>query len=143
MSDMQEFVLGIRGTIKLYEKILGSRCAEYGLSLLELNIINFLYYNPEKNTGSDIVEYRMLPKANVSKGIDSLVRKGYLRREEDTSDRRCTNLFLLPAAESLTHEIELARSEYFSCIFEGFSEEQRCEYFELSEKIRKNVGHKL
>lgn len=131
--DRQEYVMGIRGMIKLYEVILENRCRDLGLSLLELNILNFLFYNPEKNTASDIVEYRMLPKANVSKGIDSLVRKGYVRREEDASDRRRTNLYLLPAAEPITQTIDGARTEYFNRLFEDFSEEELNEYFRLAE----------
>ena len=108
--DKQEYVMGVRGMIRLYEVILENRCSGLGLSLLELNILNFLFYNLEKNTASDIVEYRMLPKANVSKGIDSLVRKSYVRREEDASDRRRTNLYLLPAAEPITQAIDAAQA---------------------------------
>ena len=130
--DRQEYVMGIRVMIKLYEVILENRCRDLGLNLLELNIINFLFYNPEKNTASDIVEYRMLPKANVSKGIDSLVRKGYVRREEDASDRRRTNLYLLPAAGPITQAIDGARTEYFNRLFEDFSEEEMNEYFRLA-----------
>lgn len=141
--DRQEYVMGIRGMIKLYEVILESRCGNLGLNLLELNILNFLFYNPEKNTASDIVEYRMLPKANVSKGIDSLVRKGYVRREEDASDRRRTNLYLLPAAVPITQAIDGARTEYFKKLFNGFSEGEEREYFHMSEIISYNVRRLL
>ena len=141
--DRQEYVMGIRGMIRLYEVILENRCCDLGLNLLELNILNFLFYNPEKNTASDIVEYRMLPKANVSKGIDSLVRKGYVRREEDASDRRRTNLYLLPAAEPITQAIDCARTEYFEKLFNGFTEDERQEYFRLGEKVNCNVRQLL
>ena len=141
--DKQEYVMGVRGMIRLYEVILENRCSGLGLSLLELNILNFLFYNPEKNTASDIVEYRMLPKANVSKGIDSLVRKSYVRREEDASDRRRTNLYLLPAAEPITQAIDAARTEYFEKLFNGFTEDERQEYFRLAEMVNLNVRQLL
>ena len=141
--DRQEYVMGIRGMIKLYEFILESRCGSLGLNLLELNILNFLFYNPEKNTASDIVEYRMLPKANVSKGIDSLVRKGYVRREEDASDRRRTNLYLLSAAEPITQAIDSVRTEYFEKLFNGFTDYEQQEYFRLCKMIHGNVRRLL
>ena len=141
--DRQEYVMGIRGMIKLYEFILESRCDSLGLNLLELNILNFLFYNPEKNTASDIVEYRMLPKANVSKGIDSLVRKGYVRREEDASDRRRTNLYLLSAAEPITQTIDGVRAEYFEKLFNGFTDYEQQEYFRLCKMIHGNVRRLL
>lgn len=141
--DRQEYVMGIKGMIKLYEVILENRCRDLGLNLLELNILNFLFYNPEKNTASDIVEYRMLPKANVSKGIDSLVRKGYVRREEDASDRRRTNLYLLSAAEPITQAIDGVRTEYFEKLFNGFTDYEQQEYFRLCKMIHGNVRRLL
>lgn len=141
--DRQEYVLGVRGMIRLYEQILEERCSEFGLSILELNILNFLFFNSDKNTASDIVEYRMLPKANVSKGIDGLVRKGYVRREENKSDRRVINLYMLPAAEAISQAIQCARDEYFEKLFSGFTSDEQQEYFRLGEMVNSNVRRLL
>lgn len=141
--DKQEYILEIHGMIRLYEVILENKCCDSGLSLLELNILNFLFYNPEKNTASDIVEYRMLPKANVSKGIESLVRKGYIRREEDKTDRRRINLYLLPESDAITRVIDASREEYFEKLFSGFTEDEMNEYLRYVGMISGNVRRLL
>ena len=45
---------------------------------MEIKIISFLYNNPEKDTAADIAELRMLPKRNISKAVESLIKKGFL-----------------------------------------------------------------
>lgn len=135
----QAFLMGIRKMIKLYETMLESGCTEHKLSLLEKSIISFLYNNPQKNTASDIVEYRMISKANVSQGVDGLIRKGLLRREEDTKDRRRTNLYLLPKAEPITKEIEEIRHGFFHQLFSDFTENEKQTYFRLNEMLMQNM----
>ena len=44
---------------------------------------------------ADIVERRMLPKGNVSAGVETLVQKGLLMRRQDQTDRRKIHLSLL------------------------------------------------
>lgn len=143
MIDKQEFLTAIRSIIRLYESMLKVIEDRYGLSLLEANIISFLYNNPEKNTAVDIVEYRMISKGNVSKGVESLIQKKLLRREEDSRDRRKVNLFLQPAAKPITEAIEKIRIDFFACIFADFSQTEQEGYFRLNEKIIENAKDAL
>lgn len=143
MIEKQEFLMGIRGIIRLYESMLKAIEDSYGLSLLEANIVSFLYNNPEKNTAADIVEYRMISKGNVSKGVESLIQKKLLRRIEDVRDRRRVNLFLQPEAKPITEAIERIRRDFFGCIFADISEAEQDRFFLLNKKIVKNTKDAL
>ena len=94
MKQNTETWMGIRGVIKLYEKMLKRVCTEHHLTVIEADVISFLQNNPEKDTAADIVELRMLSKGAVSKAVESLIQKSLLDRRPDQQDRRRIHLIL-------------------------------------------------
>ena len=60
----------MRGTFKLQELYQEPVRRQYGLSKVEIVIVNFLYNNPQRDTASEIVRMRMLQRGNVSQGKD-------------------------------------------------------------------------
>ena len=87
-------------------------CGAYHLTMIEANIISFLYNNPGKDTAGDIVELRMLSKGNVSTAVEALIQKHLIEREQDKTDRRRIHLYLLPAAEPITNRISEIREQF-------------------------------
>ena len=102
--------------IKLYDRYMEKICALRRLSHLEITIISFLHNNPGCDTARDISEMRMLPKGNVSQGVESLIQKGLLGRETDGADRRRIHLTLTEAANPIVEEIEAAKALFLSLI---------------------------
>lgn len=76
MAWTTDILMTFRRIIKLHESGLKELCEKYRLSLIEANIISFLYNNPGKDTAGDIVELRMLAKGNVSQGGGGLDPEG-------------------------------------------------------------------
>ena len=109
MARTTDFLVTIRRIIKLYDNMLKGVCQQYQLSLIEANIISFLYNNPGKDTAGDIVELRMLAKGNVSQAVEALIRKSLLQRRQDNADRRKIHLSLLPAADPITRDMDTIR----------------------------------
>ena len=66
MAQTTDFLMYFRRIIKLHESMLKEICETYQLTMIEANIISFLYNNPGRDTARDIVELRMLSKGNVS-----------------------------------------------------------------------------
>ena len=95
MKNASDMLMLVRYMMKLYEKYLEDVQMKHRLSHIEIAIIGFLYNNPERDTAADIVERRMLPKGNVSAGVETLVQKGLLMRRQDQTDRRKIHLSLL------------------------------------------------
>ena len=85
MAQTTDFLMYFRRIIKLHESMLKEICETYQLTMIEANIISFLYNNPGRDTARDIVELRMLSKGNVSQAVESLIQKGMLKRIPDQS----------------------------------------------------------
>lgn len=139
MARTTDFLMNIRGIMKLHESMLKEICEQHGLTLIEANIISFLYNNPGKDTAGDIVELRMLSKGNVSLAVESLIQKNLLRRDPDRVDRRKIHLTLLSSAKPVTAAVEKHRKQFEEEIFQGFTEEERELYRLLNGRILENT----
>ena len=135
-TDMR---LLMRGITKLYEQYLERIRGKYGLSQIEITIIGFLYNNPGKDTAAEIVELRMLPKGNVSQGVELLVKKGFLRRNTDRTDRRKVHLSLEETAIPLFNEIEKVNQSFKEQLLQGLTQQEKETYEKINRQLMKNI----
>ena len=77
---------------KFYTQVFSAYADKYGLSQLEIDVLLFLYNNPEFNTVRDISEMRGLAKSNVSNAVEILRGRGYLNSEPDPESRKIKRL---------------------------------------------------
>lgn len=143
MKNASDMLLMVRYMMKLYEKYLEDVQMKYKLSHIEIAIIGFLYNNPERDTATDIVERRMLPKGNVSSGVETLVKKELLMRRQDYTDRRKVRLSLLENAFPIVQEIEEINQNFRKQIFKNFSEQELQDYETMNERILENLKEVL
>ena len=140
---MTDAVLFHRSTLKLYDTLLKEICISHDLSGLELTIISFLHNNPEYDTAKDISSFRMIPKGNVSQGVNALLAKGLLLRSPDAHDRRIIHLSLTDRSLELVEKVEAAKHQFTELMFDGFSPEERAMYGRLCQRIDQNVKQSL
>ena len=143
MRNTTNFLTNFRRTIKLYDTMLKEICGAYHLTMIEANIISFLYNNPGKDTAGDIVELRMLSKGNVSTAVEALIQKHLIEREQDKTDRRRIHLYLLPAAEPITNRISEIREQFSEEILFGVSEEERKQFEVLNDRLWENTRNAM
>ncbi len=124
--------------IKVYEKFQESICEKYTLTKMELDILMFLYNNPDRNNASDIVKVRMLTKSHVSISIASLAKKKYLARIP-SGHGRTVYLELLSRADEVIQEGLAMQQRFFHVMFAGFSEEDRERFGKYLQKISANL----
>lgn len=140
IEQITEFLSGFRRTIKGYDRCLEAIRHRCGLSQTEVTIISFLHNNPSRDTARDIVELRMLQKGNVSAGVESLIRKGFLTRTPDQTDRRRHRLRLREEASPIVAEIEAVKQRFCCGLFAGFTAEELRQYSQLSRRLQKNLS---
>lgn len=133
----------LRRIFKLYETMTGELCEKYGFTRTEMDVLSFLANNPGLDTARDIVEYRYIPKANVSQAVEQLIRKGMLTRRQDTKDRRHIHLTLTEKAADPAAELGRIRARHEEILYHGFTEEERALYQALSQRIAENVKDEL
>lgn len=140
IEQITEFLSGFRRTIKGYDRCLEAIRHRCGLSQTEVTIISFLHNNPSRDTARDIVELRMLQKGNVSAGVESLIRKGFLTRTPDQTDRRRHRLRLREEASPIVAEIEAVKQRFCRGLFAGFTAEELRQYSQLSRRLQENLS---
>jgi len=116
---------------KLYETLFTDFRSTVEVSQTEIDILGFLSNHPDMNTSIQIAEYRMIPKANISKAVESLHQKGLLVTQRDHEDRRRVYLHLTEQAEPIIAQIQMLQQHYRSALTKGFSREELelCETF--------------
>lgn len=139
VNSYGNYCMVMRGTFKLQELYQEPVRRQYGLSKVEIVIVNFLYNNPERDTASEIARMRMLQRGNVSQGVEALIQKGFLRRTEDARDRRRIHLSLTKMAEPLVAAVERQQEKMLAQIFAGFDEEERRRYHDMNRRIEENL----
>lgn len=125
--------------MKLQEKYLESVRYEFNLSRIEIIILTFLYNNPSYDSARDIVEFRMLQRGNVSAAVDTLEKKGYLTRYTDPDDKRIIHLKLTGQTDDIVRAIEEKQEALVSCIFAGFSEDEKKNFAAYNARLYQNV----
>lgn len=70
---------------------------------------------------SDAAAFLGVTKAAASQTVDKLVRRKWLKREEDPTDRRSARLSLTETGRQLLHDYETARAEKLEKVFREYS----------------------
>lgn len=125
------------------EECIAPVCKEYNINSTEMTVLLFVHNNPDKNTARDIIEYSRLAKANVSKAVEHLMRRGLLTRVRDEQDRRLMHLCLTDTAECMMPDLHAAAEKYLRGLFADFSPEELHAYNQFNIRIGKNAEDRL
>ena len=124
---------------KHYAKLLDPICKEWELTRNELDILLFLYNNPEYDRAADIVSRRGIAKSHVSLSVASLEEKGLLVRRFDENDRRAVHLELTEAGRVISAQAREKQLQFFSLLYQGISREEFDLWKKIHLKIHKNI----
>lgn len=138
----QKILAGMRCIRKMYEKSMASILKNHDLTAFEADILGFLINNPDMDTAHHIVEYRMLPKANVSKAVDKLKKRGLITLNRDHTDRRRIHLALTGAAMPIAKDILDAQAWFGNRLTEGFTSEEKLLFADFLCRINNNASDK-
>lgn len=124
-----------------YSKAMDPICSQWDLTRNELDVILFLYNNPEFDRASDVAARRGMAKSHVSLSVATLEEKGLLRRRPDPDDRRTVHLELHGEARDIAEQGRKAQSEFFSKIYAGLTCDELNAWARVVEKVSKNIAH--
>ncbi len=88
----------------IIKRLMESRLKPYGLTHLQFSILMNLYKN-NVTTQKEMLRYTYGDETSITRLIDRLESKGYIRREPCTEDRRKKKLVLTPEGVALTREV--------------------------------------
>lgn len=109
---------------RAYEILCQPLCHEFRISKTALDILLFLYNNPELYTARDISVFRNIKPNVVSLHVDKLVSQGYLLRQPVNGDRRKIRLVCTEKAAPVTQKGRAMQRQFFMQLMNGLSEEE-------------------
>lgn len=125
---------------KLYEKQYEPLMKKYEMKKIELDVMFFLYTYKRYDTAKDIVNYKCLSKAHVSKAIENLINKDYIVARSDEKDRRCVHLSVTQQAAPIMCEMEQLWKEVDLMVYHDVTEEERLLLVEVIKKVVNNIN---
>lgn len=143
MDDRLELLLSGQQYKKFQELLYRPMVHKYGISVVDIRILMFLYEHEECDTAKDIVETHCLTKSYVSKAIETLIDKEFLARKHDYSDRRYVHLELQKKADAVIEDVKKLRNEMFGLVFNGVSREEMDVVKSVAARINANMTQML
>lgn len=124
---------------KSYGRCLEPLCKRWKLTRNELDVLLFLYNNPNYDRAADIVHRRGIAKSHVSLSVSALEARGLLHRRFTPEDRRTAHLMLTESGRAIAAEGRTAQEGYFSRIFAGITPEELARWQALTERVKANI----
>ena len=140
---MREFLRYINHYRRLVQLAMQPLRKELDLSQLDLDLLLFLYNNPELNTARDAVTYRGFAKSNVSTAVETLTEKGWLTVEPDPESRRIKRLVLCPGRQAELGRLAEQQAAILNRIGEGFTQEELRQFREALARMDQNMTKAL
>ncbi len=123
-----------------YQSMQSTVCDKFEISVNELDVLMFLFNNPEYNTAKEIVDVRRFTKSTVSKTVEMLRQKNLIETVVDKVDRRIVRITLTDNSIPITIDGKKVQEDYLQLIYRGVDEDKLEIYKEVLNIIEKNIN---
>lgn len=123
---------------KRYCRFLEPVSKKWALTQNELNVLLFLYNNPQYDRAADIVACRGISKSHVSLSVNSLESQGLLCRFV-SKDRRTAHLELTEQGRAIAQEGQEAQRRFFTELHRGVTQEEFDQWQKIIQKVCENI----
>lgn len=124
---------------KAYGKQLEPVCRKWELTRSEMDVLLFLFNNPEFDRAADIVARRGMAKSHVSMSVAALEARGLLERQYSATDRRTAHLRLTEQGRVIAGEGAEAQRQFFGLLYSGVTEKEFALWRKVTQKVCENI----
>ncbi len=110
----------------------------FGISPEQWSVI----YRVVENDGissKELADSTYKDQGNLTRMIDKLVEKAYVRRETNVKDKRAIKLYKTKKSQSLVEKIIPISTSHNESLTQGLSEEEKVKLIELLNRVYKNI----
>ena len=125
---------------KIYTSCLEPLCQKWGLTRNEVDVLLFLYNNPDYDRAADIVSHRGMAKSHVSMSVANMEQRNLLERHFSETDRRTAHLILTETGRQIAQEGKALQDTFFAWLYRDITEEELFLWEKIHEKIRSNAN---
>lgn len=141
--DMRKAIsIGLKSE-KLRSIVLWELGEKYKLTQNEVEVLIFLYNNPELNTSKDIVKYRWTSKSLVCKSVRSLLDNEYLDPAADYDDGRVMRLIMPEKTREIAKDLAEKEKEFYDLVFAGITDKEMAAIRGFAERLDVNLNEFL
>ena len=97
----------------------------------------------EGMTQAELAGEVVAPAPTVTRKLNKLTELGLLERRDDSSDNRKHRLFLTEEGARVAQMLNDMNVRHTEMLFEGFSEEEREQFADMMERMRRNAEREL
>lgn len=131
-----ELLLNLIYTYDIIETHFAKRMAGAGLSVSAFNILMILSRHEQGCKQRDLSKLMLVSRANITGLVDSLVRRKFVLRSPDKTDRRATIVRITPKGESLLERVLPSHYEEIHAILSGMDSREKKVLNRSLEKLR-------
>lgn len=136
-SAAQEATISILRTADVVRRKLASAIEPRGITFQQYNVLRILRGTRAKPlTASEIGDRLIEQTPGVTRLLDRLERKEYIRRERSGEDRRVVNTWITEAGLVLLRELDAAVDQADESAVDGLAGEQLEQLVRLLEQVR-------
>jgi len=135
LGSAQVFATAVRDVMesRLLRQVSGQQVSQAQLKLLAL------VQQTETPSVTDAAAFLGVTKAAASQTVEKLVRRKWLRREEDQADRRSARLSLTEAGERLLREYERVRADKLGKVFREYSSQDLRRLSDILDRVSAEI----
>ncbi len=116
MPTIREFWISMKSILRSARQIVNSELEPLNLTSAEGDILFHLLSNNDGLTQEKLTERLDVGKAAISRTVDSLVKKGYVKREHHPNDARAYRILLTEKAIDIGGSIENAYNGVYEIV---------------------------
>ena len=131
---------------RLYDLLRDELLKKFDINSIESEVLVYLAFHDAfgeagDDTAKDIAENRVISKSNVSKGVYSLMQKGFIVGEQDVRDRRVTHLRLTQRADRdlIVSEVNKMNDRFNNLISRNIPQDELMRLVETERKLADNA----
>lgn len=97
----------------------------------------------EGMTQVELASEVLVPPPTVTRKLNRLIQCGVIERRDDSTDYRKKRLYLTETGKQVAQMVNNLNIAHTSILFEGFTEEERDQYADFLDRIRRNAEKNL
>ncbi|OEG61924.1 MAG: MarR family transcriptional regulator [Halanaerobium sp. MDAL1] len=124
---------------KDHDQYVDNLLADYNLNHSEGNLLVYLYKDGDGISQNQLKENLAVDKATVSRAINSLIQKNYLKQEKSPEDGRVNLIYLSQKAYAVKEEINQIYQQWFKIFLDEIEENEAEKVINTLEKMYKII----
>jgi len=124
---------------KDHDQYVDNLLADYNLNHSEGNLLVYLYKDGDGISQNQLKENLAVDKATVSRAINSLIEKDYLKKEKSPEDGRVNLIYLSQKAYAVKEEINQIYQQWFKIFLDEIEENEAEKVINTLEKMYKII----